>query len=643
MLARDSLLPWRTAAHNVELGLESRGVSRQERRARASELLALVGLGGFERAFPWQLSQGMRQRAALARTLAPDPSVLLMDEPSAALDARTKLHVQAEFLRIWEATDEAARPTVLFVTHDLQEALLLSDLRHRDAPAARPDRIRHDEQHRAAASPTTSARSCSPRASATSTRSSSACWKAMSAPRGGALDEPRHHRPRGHRRSPRAGRRRERAGRHPRPHRAPTLGSITRPQSGAGDCSSSCRLARRLGARGRPGLGQPAVHGSAHRGVGSAERVRHLGPARYAGLGHRPGRADLTGDRRADRDPDRPAPGRLPARRPDPRPVPRPAQQHAAHRAGAAVHHLVRPDAHDQDPGVAVSIIAFIVLFNARAGVKGIDPDHLVVARQLGLSRREVFQPGLPGSVPTIFAGVRLAITYALLGVVASEMVAARTGLGLEIVRSANNLRIDGVFAILFVLAGAATLIAAGLERLEGSAAALAVTATAAARGPGQRRNPPRPAGARTRRTAACSPRCGSSPPGPPARRPGVISSTMRRCSSQASIPRPRGTAHEPEQLVAVPDDQLGEMAVPRDRRDRLVEGVVGVVGVDPVGLLHCGGRPHQRADGAVRRRRRCGAPRRTGRTSAPAPREPRTNPAGHARWATRPAPCGRG
>lgn len=117
---------------------------------------------------------------------------------------------------------------------------------------------------------------------------------------------------------------------------------------------------------------------------------------------------------------------------------------------------------------VAVSIIIFIVLFNARAGVKGIDPDHLVVARQLGLTRREVFQKVvLPGSVPTIFAGVRLAITYALLGVVASEMVAARTGLGLEIVRSANNLRVDGVFAILFVLALAATLIAAGLERFE--------------------------------------------------------------------------------------------------------------------------------------------------------------------------------
>lgn len=117
---------------------------------------------------------------------------------------------------------------------------------------------------------------------------------------------------------------------------------------------------------------------------------------------------------------------------------------------------------------VAVSIIIFIVLFNSRAGVKGIDPDHLTIARQLGLSRREVFQKVvLPGSVPTIFAGVRLAITYALLGVVASEMVAARTGLGLEIVRSANNLRVDGVFAILFVLAVAATLIAAGLERFE--------------------------------------------------------------------------------------------------------------------------------------------------------------------------------
>ncbi len=152
MLARDSLLPWRTAAHNVELGLESRGVSRQERRARASELLALVGLGGFERAFPRQLSQGMRQRAALARTLAPDPSVLLMDEPFAALDARTQA-ARAGRVPPHLGGDRRGHPSDRAVRHPRPAggAPALGP-RHRDAPAARADRIRHDEQHRAAAS-----------------------------------------------------------------------------------------------------------------------------------------------------------------------------------------------------------------------------------------------------------------------------------------------------------------------------------------------------------------------------------------------------------------------------------------------------------------------------------------------------------
>lgn len=128
MFARDALLPWRTALKNVELPLETRGWSRQERRARASEMLALVGLKGRERQFRLQLSQGMRQRVALARTLAPDPSLLLMDEPFAAVDARTKLVLQEQFLHIWEEhAGSDTTKTVLFVTHDLEEATLLAD------------------------------------------------------------------------------------------------------------------------------------------------------------------------------------------------------------------------------------------------------------------------------------------------------------------------------------------------------------------------------------------------------------------------------------------------------------------------------------------------------------------------------------
>ncbi|SDH07877.1 NitT/TauT family transport system ATP-binding protein [Sinosporangium album] len=123
MPARDALFPWRTAVENVELGLEVRGVRKSERRALALEWLGRVHLTGFENAQVTQLSQGMRQRVAIARTLALSPRCVLMDEPFAALDAQTRLLVQQEFLSLWERS----RATVLFVTHDLSEAISLSD------------------------------------------------------------------------------------------------------------------------------------------------------------------------------------------------------------------------------------------------------------------------------------------------------------------------------------------------------------------------------------------------------------------------------------------------------------------------------------------------------------------------------------
>lgn len=121
MFARDTLLPWRTAIANVEFGLNS--VNKRVAHDRAQKFLELVGLDGFETSYPDQLSHGMRQRVALARTLAPSPEILLMDEPFGALDAQTKLLMEEEFLRIWESDQK----TVLFVTHDLSEALLMSD------------------------------------------------------------------------------------------------------------------------------------------------------------------------------------------------------------------------------------------------------------------------------------------------------------------------------------------------------------------------------------------------------------------------------------------------------------------------------------------------------------------------------------
>ncbi len=118
-----ALLPWRTAAGNVSLALEAMGVPAAERAGRIAPLLAKVGLKGHEHKYPSQLSGGMQQRLQIARSLAQDPSVLLMDEPFGALDAMTRQGLQDEVLRI--AADSQA--TVLFVTHDLEEALYLGD------------------------------------------------------------------------------------------------------------------------------------------------------------------------------------------------------------------------------------------------------------------------------------------------------------------------------------------------------------------------------------------------------------------------------------------------------------------------------------------------------------------------------------
>lgn len=123
MFARDSLIPWRDICDNVAFGLEVQGVGRSERRQRAEATLDLVGLGGKGKLYPRQLSHGMRQRANLARTLAIEPEVLLVDEPFGALDAQTKARLQIEFMNIWDRT----RKTVVFVTHDLSEACLLAD------------------------------------------------------------------------------------------------------------------------------------------------------------------------------------------------------------------------------------------------------------------------------------------------------------------------------------------------------------------------------------------------------------------------------------------------------------------------------------------------------------------------------------
>ena len=120
-----SLYPWRTVAENVGFGLEMNGVTPEERREGVMKELKLVGLENFADSYPYELSGGMRQRAAVARALATDPAVMLMDEPFGALDAQTRNKMQRELLNIWQET----KKTILFVTHSVDEAVYLSQIR----------------------------------------------------------------------------------------------------------------------------------------------------------------------------------------------------------------------------------------------------------------------------------------------------------------------------------------------------------------------------------------------------------------------------------------------------------------------------------------------------------------------------------
>jgi NitT/TauT family transport system ATP-binding protein len=133
-----SVFPWMTVLDNAAYGLAMQGVSRIEREETAERLLRQVGLGDFLRAYPSQLSEGMRQRVAIVRAFAVDPELLLMDEPFGALDEQTRLLLQDELLRIWESTGK----TVIFVTHSIDEAMILAD--RIIVMSARPGTIKAD-------------------------------------------------------------------------------------------------------------------------------------------------------------------------------------------------------------------------------------------------------------------------------------------------------------------------------------------------------------------------------------------------------------------------------------------------------------------------------------------------------------------
>lgn len=118
-----ALFPWMTVESNIAFGLKMQGVGRSERSGRARAMIDLVGLSGFESKYPHELSGGMRQRAGVARVLVTDPSIMLMDEPFASIDAQTRRVLQQEVLRIWAEQ----QPMVLFVTHDVDEAIFMAD------------------------------------------------------------------------------------------------------------------------------------------------------------------------------------------------------------------------------------------------------------------------------------------------------------------------------------------------------------------------------------------------------------------------------------------------------------------------------------------------------------------------------------
>ncbi len=135
-----SLFPWRNVIDNVAFGMEVRGMAKKERYEKAMELLKLVSLANFARVRPYELSGGMQQRVAIARALAPDPALLLLDEPFGALDERTRHRLQDELVEIWERT----KKTIIFVTHNIDEAVYLGE--RVVVMADRPSRIADDIQ-----------------------------------------------------------------------------------------------------------------------------------------------------------------------------------------------------------------------------------------------------------------------------------------------------------------------------------------------------------------------------------------------------------------------------------------------------------------------------------------------------------------
>ena len=430
-----ALFPWRTAQANVEFGLEVKGVGRKQRRERAREVLDLVGLAGFADRYPHELSGGMKQRVAIARSLAYEPEVLLMDEPYAALDAQTRESLQDELLAIWRRTGT----TIVFITHSIDEAVYLGE--RVAVMTSRPGRIKA----------TVDVRLTPPAAG-----------------RGPALHRAVH------RQAPRdlaAAARRGRQGERDRHPRATARGGLmTSTLDKPVDRRRGTPVAPRKSPRRRPGRKWVTswIAVAVLLACGRSPRARLGRPDLPAAAEH--------GARR------------LVAARAERRTVDRRARQPAAladrlrHRAAVGVPlglligwyrlaaELLSPVLVMFLNTAAIALLPVFTLIlghrrdvedldhrlrqhladplNTISGVRTVDPLLIKSARSLGLSHLRLFQKViLPASVPTIFTGVRLAGAASILVLITTEMVGAKAGLGYLILNSQHNFQIPQMYA----------------------------------------------------------------------------------------------------------------------------------------------------------------------------------------------------
>lgn len=436
-----ALLPWRTARKNIEFGLEAKGLPAAERRRRAEQYLELVGLQGFADRYPHELSGGMKQRVAIARSLAFDPEVLLMDEPFAALDAQTRESLQDELLRIWQATGK----TILFITHGIDEALYLGQrvavLTSRPGRIKKivdvdidrsTDDIRSSEGFRAQR--TTSGRFCTTRWNVPGPRRfkmSSAVAVAPVTPHVEAsADVPATTQP-AH-----------------RARRLPALAwRLLRPTVVVAAFLALWEVAPRTGLVDKVflppfsevvgawftllGNGQLAENVSASLSralAGLAVAIVVSIPLGVAIAWYRPV-ADFLN------------------------PILELFRNTAA-LALLPVFILILGIGETSKVALVIYAASFPILLNTISGVRTVDPLLIKSARSLGLSPVRLFQKViLPAAVPTIFTGLRMAAASSILVLIAAEMVGAKAGLGYLITASQLNFQIPNMYAGIVTIA----------------------------------------------------------------------------------------------------------------------------------------------------------------------------------------------